>query len=54
MIRQRERRHLQFDGAADQVVEPVRTVEERVFAVGVQMYERHVLLLPLRTACLRT
>ena len=32
---------IQVDGAVDQIVEPIRAVEERVLAVGVKVYERH-------------
>src|SRR5690606_33861846 len=41
VVRESERRHLEIDGAPDEVLEPVRAVEQRVFAVGVQVYERH-------------
>src|SRR5690606_21784211 len=36
-----ERTHPETDAAPDEVHEPVRAVEQRVFAVGVQVYERH-------------
>ena len=39
VVRQRDRRHLEFPRATDQVFNPVRAIQERVFTVRMQMDE---------------
>ena len=39
MIGDRERRHLEFEGARDQIIDPVRPVEQGVLGVAVEMRE---------------
>ena len=44
MVRQGQCRHLELFGFPDQVGQPVRSVEERVLRMGVQMDEGHVVV----------
>ena len=41
VVRESDGRHPEVDGAVDQIVDPVRAVEERVLAMRVEMNERH-------------